>query len=229
MAEMAIVIVIGGILLTLGLGVATTQLSNSQRTGTQTNLFAARDTMLGYFAGNHRFPCPDNTRTGLETVVGNGCATAIGTIPYATIGLPKSQAMDAYGNYITYVIDPQRDPAPGRANFWMWTNRLRQDTTLSHCSYQANNVVDSGPRGELRIMQRPGVEETTYSAATPLSRMRAVFVLISHGADGLGAWGPNGVQHTPPPRRLSRAREHRSERKPRPAGQPQHLQRLPIL
>ena len=199
LAEMAIVIVIVGILLTLGLGVATTQLTSAQRTTTQTSLANARDTLLAYFAGTHRFPCPDNTHTtGLETVAGTGCAAAIGTIPYQTIGLPKSQAEDAYGNMLTYVIDPQPDPA--HAANWMWTNTLATQVFagVTRCSDDGAHQ-DNGPRGEIRVMQSPTSEETTFNAGTPNARARAVFVLISHGADGLGAWSPNGTRHALPP------------------------------
>ena len=205
LAEMAIVIVIVGILLTLGLGLATSQLAATQKTATQASLTYARDALLGFFASNHRFPCPDNTRTGVESIIGNPipptpnalgtaqCAAAIGTIPYQTIGMQKSQALDAYGNFITYVIDPQKVGA-----VWVWANKMRMDTTFTSCSTAGTATVDGGPRGELRVMQNAG-EETSFNAAAPLLRNRAVFVLISHGANALGAWSPNGTRHALPP------------------------------
>lgn len=214
LAEMAIVIVIVGILLTLGIGVATSQLSNVQRSATQSSLNAARDTLLAYFASSHRFPCPDTsaTRTGLESKIvvggtGTACTAAIGTIPYAAIGLPKSDAIDAYGNLITYVIDPQIDSTqPGR---WLWANTLRTALPPSppnappQCSLQANSLaLDFGPRGELRVMKAAGGPEETYAgtvARAQADRVRAVIVLISHGQNGLGAYSPNGIPHAAPP------------------------------
>jgi len=203
LVEMAVVVVIAGILLTLGVQMVSAQLASSQRTASQTALNNANTAMLAFFAANHRFPCPDTVHNGAENAVNVGggevaCASARGTIPFVTMGLQKSQVLDAYGNFISYVIDTSRDPVTPAA--WVWANKMRVVTPQppNQCSRNGNAVGDNGPRGEIRIDSAAGVEETQFGFAGGVGRIRAVVVLISHGANGLGAWGSNGTAHTFP-------------------------------
>ncbi|WP_179958235.1 type II secretion system protein [Chitinimonas arctica] len=206
--EMAVVIAIAGVLLTLGVSVAMSQLQNAQRAGSKTALDGAKDALLGYFAGNHRFPCPDDDRDGLEDFNGpisNGrCANALGTIPYSTMGIPRAQVMDGYGNFLSYVLSADRNPPlpVNPANPWIWANQLTTYTTptlpqVTSCS-RDGSTPDVGPRGELVVETAPGTE-VTIPGNNGDGRIRAVLVLISHGANALGAWGPTGVRNTLPP------------------------------
>jgi prepilin-type N-terminal cleavage/methylation domain-containing protein len=173
LVEMAVVVTIIGLLLAMGLAAATSMLVSSQRSASQERAMFVKDALVAYFATNHRLPCPDtgsnvgNTgRDGVEdrTVGGatpdtdSNCAVGIGTVPYVTLGISRTQAMDVYGNFLTYRLDD--------ANAWHLTSTFPAAT----CP-----VVPTS----LGVFTSPVVADGTAAA-----------VLISHGANGLGAWNP---------------------------------------
>lgn len=166
---MAVVVTIIGLLLAMGLAAATSMLVSSQRSASQDRATFVKDALVAYFATNHRLPCPDtgsnvgNTgRDGVEDRTAGGatpdtdssCAAGIGTVPYVTLGISRTQAMDAYGNFLTYRLDV--------------TGGWSRTTTCP-----------ASPTSSLGVFTSPVVADGT-----------AVAVLISHGANGLGAWNP---------------------------------------
>lgn len=127
LVEMAVVVVIASILLTLGVKGVTSMLAGTQRTATLDNMNTVRNALLAYFSANHRFPCPDTGpaagRDGVEdrTTAGNPSTTCLagaspaagfGTVPYVDLGLTRAQALDGYGNFISYRIDTSVRPPP---------------------------------------------------------------------------------------------------------------------
>jgi len=85
---------------------------------------------------------------------------AVGMVPVRTLGLPVDAALDGYGRDITYMVDTAATATP-------WTS-----TTLT---------------GSIPIMENAVyVSGTTWAG----SLTNSVFALISHGADGYGAWLP---------------------------------------
>jgi prepilin-type N-terminal cleavage/methylation domain-containing protein len=174
LVEMAVVVTIIGLLLAMGLAAATSMLVSSQRSASQERATFVRDALVAYFATNHRLPCPDtgsnvgNTgRDGVEDRTGGGatpdtdsnCAVGMGTVPYVTLGISRTQAMDAYGNFLTYRLD-----ATGG-----WHRSF---------NFQAATCPAS-PAANLGVFTSPVVADGSAAA-----------VLISHGANGLGAWNP---------------------------------------
>ena len=85
---------------------------------------------------------------------------AVGMVPVRTLGLPVDAALDGYGRDITYMVDTAATATP-------WTS-----TTL---------------KGSIPIMENAVyVSGTTWNG----NLTNSVFALISHGADGYGAWLP---------------------------------------
>ncbi len=66
-----------------------------------------------YLAQNGRLPCPADVLAPPESRGERrfGCAQTrggyIGIVPYRTLGLPESVAKDGYGQWMTYVVDPE--------------------------------------------------------------------------------------------------------------------------
>ena len=140
------VVTIMAILLAMGLATANSVMQGTQRSATKDKEAFIKDVLVNYFLTNHRLPCPDtgsnvgNTgRDGVEnrTVGGanpdvtSACSAAIGTVPYATLGISRTQALDAYGNFITYRLDVVRN--------WHLTNTFT--AALPACSIVGINAA----------------------------------------------------------------------------------------
>ena len=112
LAEIAIVMVIvgllmGGLLLTLS-----TQLDQRKRNDTQQTLDLARDALIGYAIANGRLPCPAAPNaTGTEVAAGGVCTYPYnGFYPGTTVGITPVDAqgylLDAWNNRIRYAVTP---------------------------------------------------------------------------------------------------------------------------
>lgn len=188
LVEMAVVVVIIGILMAMGLAAANSYMQNTQRATTKDREDYVRDALVAYFTANHRLPCPDNGsnvgntgRDGVEDrvvgganpVVTSGCVTALGTVPYLTIGIAREKALDAYGNFITYRLDTTRN--------WHLTSTFPPQALPN----PPNPFVPCSPPG---IIGPPVAGLSVYSAPAVQQTNVAAVVLISHGPNGLGAW-----------------------------------------
>ena len=120
LAELAIVLLIVGLLLAGFLTPLSTQI-DVQRTGqTQKSLDDIKDALLGFAVSHGYLPCPDKTggvgagvpNDGQEDIdAGGNCVAQEGNLPWNTLGLP---GVDAWGNYFHYRITPvfaARSPA----------------------------------------------------------------------------------------------------------------------
>lgn len=105
--EMAIVLVIVGVLLGGLITPLTTQYDTSRRIGVETALKDIHDALLGFAAANGRLPCPATAASnGLSApnAATTNCTTDHGFVPVRTLGLNGS----INGN--TLLIDPWLNP-----------------------------------------------------------------------------------------------------------------------
>lgn len=104
LVEMAVVLVIIGLLLGGLLIPLSTQMENDRRKETQATLEAIREALIGYAVINERLPCPDNNNNGLaDDACSNSNSQAHGTrLPYASLGV---SATDAWNRPWTYVVN----------------------------------------------------------------------------------------------------------------------------
>lgn len=88
--EMAIVLVLAGLLLGGGLNLATGRIEQQRRQDTRARLALAQEALLGFAMMHGRLPCPASPNsTGEESPVGGGVCTHPhdGLLPAATLGL----------------------------------------------------------------------------------------------------------------------------------------------
>lgn len=127
--EMAVVLVIVGLLLGGLLVPLSTQMETDRRKETAATLESIREALIGYAVINGSLPCPDTNDDGLP---GPGaCNTGanqppnVGGLPYVTLGVSRHDAWDnisAWGNTSwTYAVNgaytqPLNLPAPAIAN-----------------------------------------------------------------------------------------------------------------
>ncbi len=93
--ELAVVLVVvglllGGLLLPLG-----TQQEMQRISTTEDALEEAREALFGYAVANGSLPCPDTDNDGVEDPVSGNCTAQEGNLPWATIG---SDSGDDFGS-----------------------------------------------------------------------------------------------------------------------------------
>ncbi len=177
--EMAMVLLItglllGGLLLPFG-----SQLADQQRKSTQVQLDEAREALLGYALANGRFPCPadpaltstDNGAGVARTPPCSGNLSA-GVLPWSTLGLRET---DSWGHRLSYRVSS--DFADGiESGTWAGCS---PDPAPLHASFALCSTAT------LDILATAG--GTTIAIDVPA-------VIISHGPNGAGAYTPQGTQ-----------------------------------
>lgn len=116
LVEMALVLLIVGLLAAVFLPATNTFLDNNRRKETRAKLEALEQAMVRFVMVNRRLPCPAdgvqgaaNPTSGVEqrndAVTPATCtAMATGVVPWRSLGVPADAAMDAWGNLITYRV-----------------------------------------------------------------------------------------------------------------------------
>ena len=98
--EMAVVLVVLGLLLGGILMPLSTQMEKKDRDDTQKVLQDIHDALVGYAMANGRLPCPDTNGDGIIDM-GASCSNVQGTIPWVDLGVGKE---DAWGQPFTYRV-----------------------------------------------------------------------------------------------------------------------------
>jgi prepilin-type N-terminal cleavage/methylation domain-containing protein len=180
--EMAVVIAIMGILMTFGIRLATSFQNKGAFSATAERQKQIKDVLTAYLARTGELPCPAapdlDPMTGIENPKEGVCLSNPGLIPFQTLGIPKSSAMDGWDRYFTYVVwnsnVPNTPPCTGVANFADVSNNGDWTTNVTHPISSSVKTFHDGANGCLMI------EETDAGGAVT-NRRRAVALVISHG------------------------------------------------
>ena len=205
LVEMAVVTLLIGIFLTMGLAAFRATQESQAVSQTINKQNAIKDALIGYLRRNGRLPCADidvaapdgiENRTGGTTAAPDPttpCATApsnarFGLLPYLTLGLARDAVVDGWGNFFSYQVSntvssdafnpgtpSYNTPIPGPYRDWTLTSNLR-----------------SGNTGEITVNDRDAAG-TVFSAAT-----NVVVVIVSHGPNGFGAYTISGTRNSLP-------------------------------
>lgn len=100
--EIAIVLLIFGLIVGGIMGPLQTQLDNMDRRETVQTLDTTREALVGFALRNGRLPCPDTSGDGQENKPGANCTNELGDVPWVTLGV-KSE--DAWKQPLTYRVD----------------------------------------------------------------------------------------------------------------------------
>lgn len=109
LVEMAVVLVIVGLLVGAGFSGMGAFMDNAKQTSTRGDLLLTKQALLNYVKVNKHMPCPDvpgtaNYPDGKEDRTGRICDAYLGTIPYDDIGSSRSEVSDDYNNLFGYAI-----------------------------------------------------------------------------------------------------------------------------
>lgn len=175
--ELAIVLVIIGVLTGSFLATFGARIDNTRRSETIDEMNLIKQAIYGYTITNNALPCPDciddvacgiaadEANDGREDRTGTVCAigNATGNIPWVDLGLGQS---DAWGNRYRY-----------------WTEAGFTDTLLAN-QFDLADTVGAGPT----IQERSADGTLLVDLAD-----RMVAVIFSHGKNGYGASNTAGV------------------------------------
>lgn len=182
LVEMAIVLVIVGLLLGGLLMPLSAQVEQQRISETQKMLEEIKEALIGFAIANGRLPCPAPAATatgaalaGLEpNPIAGGCANVAGVLPWATLGVSET---DAWGNRYTYRVTRE------------FTRTVPQTTFASCAALPPSNPTLAAfalcSRGDMTLLSTGG--GSTLSNTIPV-------VIISHGKSGNGAYNTQGTQ-----------------------------------
>lgn len=169
LVEVAIAVIVFGILMAGAIAVLRLQAERAQRGETQSALDEAKQALLSYAASNGRLPCPANPANAgsssfgeAEALVSGSCEHVRGILPWKTLNI---RGMDGWGQYLGYAVG----------------------TELTHELADSTN----------RITSFTG--DTTVGLNLQLSATQTIkpaFVVWSHGKNG--SYGINADQLTMP-------------------------------
>ena len=202
LAELAVALVIIGLLLAGALIPLSTQIEVRNTADTQRTMDQIKETIIGFAQANGRLPCPaDGTiaagsaGAGTEQYACGACTgasatTAFGVVPWATLGVPET---DAWGRRFSYFVSPIFADQVGTT-----FNATGQSPTCTPTPTPVQSSFALCSLGTLTVNTRDG----THAATAIGSVLPAV--IISHGKNGYGAYipglhpVPNCTTMTPP-------------------------------
>ena len=191
LAEMAIVLVLMGLAMSMGLKMVTSTLENAAYSESKSKLDRIKTALIGHLRTNHRLPCPDITTDPANASYGiqdrsainpdSTCTPPAGVVtvvPWRDIGLSRDDVVDGWGNFFTYRVANNADTIN-------WTS-----TTVG-TPFDIRQLT--APTPNVLTMQ-----ENNGGGLTPINPSPIV-VIISHGKNGLGARTVKGTPNTAPP------------------------------
>src|SRR5574338_365227 len=176
--ELSVVLVLLTIVLGLGLGALNAQLQSGNASVTRKRQELIRDALIVHLGAAKRLPCADDPAAGGVTG-GEDCPATSGVIPYATLGLSRETAEDGWGNLFSYAVFAEAAPvcpSPGGGPGKDWKSAA---------------CFGEGKTGGFIV------KDGTVGSATDLTTS-AIAVIVSHGANGLGAWTREGTRNAAP-------------------------------
>jgi prepilin-type N-terminal cleavage/methylation domain-containing protein len=211
--ELSIVLVVIGIILSMGLDISSSMIEKANRDKTKKILSDIEAAMVGYYKTYGHLPCPASSTDGLSdpnfgksTVACNSSSPAagtvdvnsespevtptkeirIGTIPVRDMSLPTTYMFDAWGNRITYSVI--KDLAVDASTYINYPKGI--DGILGNADDGAPDTDSNGAgdtTGIIKMQDKAG-SQITYSD----KRITTPYVLVSHGRNGMGAYNRFG-------------------------------------
>jgi len=196
LVEMAVVLVIIGLMLGTILGMGNAQIQASKISSTKQKEQSIKLALINFISRNNRLPCPaiptiakGNVGYGMEAPNLGACTgtnisgtVSTGIVPWSSLGLSDENASDGYYNRFTYQV------ALAATNTNDQTIVGLRGTSSTHLATPA--TLRSPPNGNQTNDCNPN--------NNPYNPCSAVVVIISHGTNGSGAYTENGVQKALP-------------------------------
>jgi len=187
LAELAVALVVIGLLFAGALIPLSTQIEVRNVTDTQRTMDQIKEAIIGFAQANGRLPCPANgtiaaggTNAGTEQ-----CADSFGVVPWATLGVPET---DAWGRRFSYWVSPIFADTVGTT-----FNTTGQSPSCTPTPTPTQSSFALCSLGLLTVNTR---SDSTHAPTALGSVLPAIF--ISHGKNGYGAYASSGTPFPAP-------------------------------
>jgi type II secretory pathway pseudopilin PulG len=202
LVEMAVVTLLIGIFLTMGLSALKATQDASAVSATQTRQSAIKDALIAYLRRNNRLPCADvdfGAPDGIENRATAGdpssaCASSpnarFGIVPYVTLGLARDAAVDGWGNFFSYQVS--NSISSDAFNPQLTNSLYNSPITSTNTDWTRSAWFRSGNVGELTVSDRNAAGVVVNLTTS------AVAVVVSYGANGFGAYTVSGTRNSLP-------------------------------
>jgi prepilin-type N-terminal cleavage/methylation domain-containing protein len=205
LVEIAIVLVIVGMIVVLFATITATLVSSQRRQATVNRLSVVDAAIIQFVVQNKRLPCPaDGTvssavataGTEMARTAGTGCNSQTGgVVPWRALGLAEQEATDGWGRRITYrawtalTADSAMnmswcDPAGTGALAGGVCNTTCTNTALGNCTPPGTYTANKGYQ----------IRNVAGTIIMDVPATGAAYVLISPGESGGGGYTSAGVQ-----------------------------------
>jgi len=194
LAEMAIVVLLGSIMLTMGVKMYSAIKDHSAYSDTRSRQESIKTALVGYLRNNGRMPCPDTNlppdgtenRTGSspnDTCLDNN---GYGVVPYISLGLSRETVLDGWGNYFTYRVATANNGNGPTATIPRFNNdsSANQNWTVKGAAANAfdiNSLITKANDADYTTRTI-----TVVDASGDIS-YSTIAVILSHGKNGFGA------------------------------------------
>lgn len=189
LVEIAIAVVIMGLLLGGAVLTLSAQMDLRNRNETQRTLEAARDALIGHMVSQGRMPCPATTgSTGVEAKSPTAaCISSTELFPAATLGVAPTDSngylVDAWGNRIVYVITTWQDGSSGFSDFIFPSHRVANTKFADYVRLKGFPTPPAGPN--LHICgSSTGIGSSNCDSAPKIAE-NVVAVIYSLGKNGV--------------------------------------------
>jgi prepilin-type N-terminal cleavage/methylation domain-containing protein len=184
LVELAVVLLILGLLLGGLLAPISVQLEQQSIKDTQRKLDEIKEALIGFSLANGRLPCPADGATpsgssgsgeeSYNSTTGQCNITTDGVVPWATLALPET---DAWGRRFTYRV--RQD----------WADQVNPaaSATADCTEVAANASFALCSEGNITVKDGSGASGKNVAKNVPA-------VIVSHGKNGYGAYLPNGTR-----------------------------------
>ncbi len=185
LVEMAVVVVIMGIMLTLGLRLLQATQENAARSVTQTKQERIKLALIAFLRTNGRLPCPDSALPPTGAEPANCLVNAgRGVLPWRALGLSVGDVQDGWSNLFTYRV---ANRTPVTSSNWTIKAGLPAAAPFTITELTA-------PLTALTVQVR-----SDAGVLGPAIVPSPVAVILSHGKNGFGARTIRGAAVVPGP------------------------------
>ncbi|MFM9966975.1 MAG: type II secretion system protein [Burkholderiales bacterium] len=195
LVELAVVMMVIGLLLAGAMIPLSTQLEVRSVTETQRILEQIKESITGFAQTNGYLPCPalgtlatGATNAGIEDrgAISGTCNSTSGVVPWATLGVPEA---DAWGNRFSYwVVQSFAD----NVSLNTTNGPTQAGTSAATCGYSFLSPAPTNSSFALCSLGNLTVNTRSDTHATTAVAQNLPLVIISHGKNGYGAWRGTG-------------------------------------
>lgn len=181
LVEMAVVVVIMGLLMTMGLRLLQATQNNAAWSETVAKQERIKVALIAYLRTNGRLPCPNNVAP-FDGAEDTPCLANLGRgiVPWRALGLSRGDVQDGWANFFTYRVSNR---TPVTSSNW----------TLAAAPTAFTISELAAPLVALTLQERDSAG-VLGPAITP----NPVVVLVSHGKNGSGARTIGGTTNAAP-------------------------------